>query len=74
MEGLLSLQYRWQLIMTQCSRAIIRRLGVLFSAQFAVIFKDLFFLTVTLRRLGANELLGPNMSPSRSFKLGYRIA
>jgi hypothetical protein len=39
MEGLLSLQYRWQLVMTQCTRAIIRQLTVLFSAQFAVIFK-----------------------------------
>jgi len=35
---------------------------------------DSVFLTVELRRLGAKDLLGHNMSPSRSFKFGYRIA
>jgi hypothetical protein len=39
MEGLLSLQYGWQLFMTQCSLVILRQLTVLFSVQFAVIFK-----------------------------------
>jgi hypothetical protein len=35
---------------------------------------DSVFLTVVLRRLGAKELLGHNMSSSSSFKLGYSIA